>query len=142
MEFRFGAYPENNFGRKMMKKLILLILVLAVVACGGFVPEAALTQEKPTLSATRTLLPLTATSLPTLLTAPILAPLPALPAGEILALSGLSLMDADTGWASEDGGHVLHAGLGGNLWQDVTPAQGFFTTQGFFALDGFTAWAA
>ena len=78
---------------------------------------------------------------PTVTPWPTPTPLPTLAAGQAITFTSLHMVDATTGWAIKDTGHIVRTTGSGENWSNVTPPQGSYTEGGFFALDAAIAWA-
>ena len=148
--FCSGTEPfgRDFTGRLVMRKVSVFFLFVLLAACT--VPPASPSTPPALQSASITQTPLTtvfppATFMPftttPAATGTLPVPLPRLEVGSSLEFDSIHMIDPQSGWGIEKGGHIVRTADGGDTWEDVTPPHGSFDNNGFFALDADTAWS-
>ncbi len=154
----------------MRKRLLPLLLVTWLAACGPFqidvqvnpsplAPSPTAGVPLPTEATPPTVLPpasVTASPFVTLdrkftpnplFTLPTQTPYPSdtprlnLGQGAAVTLIDLHMITRAAGWGLADQGRILRTADGGRTWKDVTPSTDYFYDGGFFARDANEAWA-
>lgn len=125
-----------------MKKLILAVLCLYLVACGTFnvkvdVVPSATAPVRATL-VVPTSAPATSTATPT--QTPTLTPIPT-EVDPAITLTGIQMSDDLQGWGVTSLGRIVKTANRGLFWHDITPSEGGFERGGLFALSDNLAWA-